>query len=217
MANRMPTHETPQSGFWRGRFGREYSHRNAPTEDTICFRARLWARILPFEKEQDPNSICEIGANVGINLRALKRVSTATLYGVEPNDFARQCLIDDGVLPADRVMDGLTTGIPLPDGAVDLAFTSGVLIHVAPEDIEKSCEEIHRVSRRYIACLECFADKPEERLYRGHSERLFKRDFRDFYLSMFPDLRLINYGFVWKRATGIDNVTWQLFEKPVKG
>ena len=111
------------------------------------------------------------------------------------------------------MLDGLASSIPLPDGKVDLAFTSGVLIHIHPSKLLASCREVHRVTRQYLVCIEYFSDKDEEILYRGHAEALFKRDFGGFYLDNFSDLRVLDYGFAWKRLTGLDNLTWWLFEK----
>ena len=73
----------------------------------------------------------------------------------------------------------------------------------------------YRVTRRYIVCIEYFSDKPEEIPYRGHDGVLFKRDFGGFWIDNFPDLETRDYGFVWKRVTGLDNLTWWVFEKPV--
>lgn len=49
--------------------------------------------------------------------------------------------------------------------------------------------------------------------YRGHDDRLFKRDFGGYWLDHFSDLWTVAYGFAWKRITGLDNLTWWLFEK----
>ena len=51
-----------------------------------------------------------------------------------------------------------------------------------------------------------FADYSED-------EALFKRDFGLFYLENFPGLRVLDYGFLWRAVTGLDNMTWQVFEK----
>jgi hypothetical protein len=120
-------------------------------------------------------------------------------------------LINDHV--TSEVIDGLGDAIPLPDKAIDMVFTSGVLIHIHPDNLLVTCAEIHRVSRRYIACIEYFSDKPEETTYRGNSDVLFKRDFGGYWADNFPDLRLLGYGFAWKRYSGLDNLTWWLFEK----
>ena len=42
---------------------------------------------------------------------------------------------------------------------------------------------------------------------------MFKRDFGGFFLEHFPDWRVLDYGFAWKQLTGLDNLTWWLFEK----
>ncbi|MBX9633924.1 MAG: hypothetical protein K2X44_02990, partial [Magnetospirillum sp.] len=124
-----------------------------------------------------------------------------------------EVVTDQGTLQAEHVVNAIATGIPLADGAVELAFSSGVLIHIHPDDLLQSCREIHRVSSRYVVCVEYFSDKPEEINYRGHTGVLFKRDFGSFWMDNFPDLQLLDYGFAWKRITGLDNLTWWIFEK----
>ena len=160
-----------------------------------------------------PGSILEVGANIGLNLRALATLTDAELYAVEPNAAARERLVADEVVPEQRVFDGTASAIPLADGAVDLAFTSTVLIHVAPSELARTRREIHRVSRRYILCNEYFAAKAEAIEYRRHPDLLFKCDFGSVWLDQFPGLRLIDYGFLWRRAAAMDSTTWWLFEK----
>lgn len=205
--------DTAQSQFWRGEFGDTYAGRNAATSEHLRSRVAMWAKIMDAMVGDPPTSILEVGSNIGNNLRALRTLTGAEMYAVEPNQQARDILVGDGVVPATNALDGLATKIGLADGAVDLAFTSGVLIHIHPDDLLASCAEIHRVSRRYLACIEYFSDKPEAIPYRGHSDKLFKRDFGGFWLDNFADLQICGYGFFWKRLTGLDNLTWWLFEK----
>ena len=51
--------------------------------------------------------------------------------------------------------------------------------------------------------------------YRGHEGKLFKRDFAGELLDKYPDLKLIDYGFVYHRDTNFpqDDCTWFLLEK----
>ncbi len=42
---------------------------------------------------------------------------------------------------------------------------------------------------------------------------LLKRDLAVFWMSQHPGLSLVDYGFFWKRASGLDNLTWWLFRK----
>ena len=199
---------------WKGEFGDDYAARNLATEETVSNSARAFAEILSHVKDSPPTSILEVGANIGINLRALARLSDAELFAVEPNAHAREQLVADKVVPQDRLFDAMATKLPLEDGAVELAFTSGVLIHVPPEDLETAYGEIHRVAARYILCAEYFSQAPVEIPYRGHEGLLFKRDFGGMWLDLFPGLEPVANGFFWKRTTGLDDINWWLFRKP---
>jgi len=204
---------TDQIELWTGDFGDDYIARNAPSPELLVPRRALWRRILDSLGDEDVSRVLEIGANVGLNLRVLGELTTAELWAVEPNARARARLIQDGVLPAARTLDGSAAAIPLADAAVDFAFTSGVLIHIHPDNLLASCREIHRVAGRFIAAIEYFNPEPVDTPYRGRDGQLFKRDFGAFWLDHFPDLALVDYGFFWKRASGLDNLTWWLFRK----
>lgn len=202
-----------QINFWRGDFGDNYIERNRPDAENIRPRLQLWSQILSRMAGRPPKSILEVGANVGINLRTLSLLSNAELWAVEPNDKARSQLVSDRIVSQDKVFGGSGAELGLPDQSIDLVFTSGVLIHIHPDDLLDNCRQMHRVSRRYIGCIEYFSDSPVELKYRDHANKLFKRDFGGFWMDNFPDLQLVDYGFAWKRMTGLDNLTWWLFEK----
>jgi pseudaminic acid biosynthesis-associated methylase len=209
----MTTQDTDQLQFWRGDFGNAYTDRNSNAAEHLRARVAMWSPIMASMVGAPPRSILEVGANIGNNLRALRQLTSAEFFALEPNQKARGVLVDEGVVPAKNVHDGFAASIDLPAGAVDMAFTSGVLIHIHPDDLEASCREVHRVASRYIVCIEYFADTPEEITYRGHSERLFKRDFGGHWLDLFPEMETMAYGFAWKRLTGLDNLTWWVFRK----
>jgi pseudaminic acid biosynthesis-associated methylase len=208
--------ENDQVKLWRSEFGKEYIARNAPTAERVRNQTRFWAKLLDdlAVRNEMPESILEVGANIGINLRALDNLCNAELFAVEPNDQARETLVSDGVVKAENAYAATGEAIPLADNSVDLAFTAGVLIHVNPDTLAQVCAEIHRVSRRTIICAEYFSVHPETITYRGHSEKLFKRDFGAFWMEQFPSLKLVDYGFAWKPVTGLDNITWWVFSKP---
>lgn len=150
------------------------------------------------------------GCNLGLNLRVMPRLLGAGL-AIEPNATARARVLADGILPAERLYEGFGDKIPLADGAVEMAFTTGVLIHVDPSRLAATMDEIHRVSSKYVLCAEYFSPRPETLSYRGHEGLLFKNDFGGLYMDRFADLQLVDYGFFWKRATGLDDATWWLF------
>lgn len=204
---------TPQLDHWRGTFGNEYVERNEATEEELRIRLFFWGRVLPTMAGAPPKSILEVGCNIGNNFRALRMLTTAELHGLEPNASARARVAADGLLPVSRIYEGAAQKIPLPDGAVDLAYTTGVLTHIHPNDLKAACSEVHRVARRYVMCSEHFGTRFEPVSYRGHDSLMFRGDYGAFYLDNFPDLELVDYGFFWHRANGFSDGTWWVFRK----
>lgn len=204
--------DTQQLRFWRGDFGRDYIERNEVDPKAIEALVPVWQRMLA-PAVPKPRTILEVGCNIGLNLRALPRVTDAKLFAVEPNAEARKRVIRDQVLSELNIQDGIAARIPLPDNAVDLAFTSGVLIHVHPDQLADSCREIFRVSARHILCAEYYSAQPREISYRGQSGLLFLRDFGAFWMQTCPSLKLVDYGFFWTGAGAPDNLNWWLFSR----
>jgi pseudaminic acid biosynthesis-associated methylase len=198
---------------WTGDFGNQYIERNRMDGVAREARSRMWKCILDCLAEKPPRSILEVGANIGNNLSVLRELTDATLFGLEPNEKALSMMVANAVLPAERALKGAVQSIPLEDSSVDMVFTSGVLIHVAPKDLQTACREIVRVARRYVVCVEYFAPEPETKTYRGRDDLLFKNDFGGVYLDSFPNLAHVGNGFFWKRVTGLDNLTWWAFVK----
>jgi len=185
---------------WRGDLGNSYNIRN----QSIDGRYLMWKKILG-SLPDPPNSILEVGANIGLNLNVLDSLLDSRLIGLEPNTKARSQIAFESI-------DGTADLIPLEDNAVEMVFTCGVLIHIPPDDLNKACDEIYRVSSRYIICIEYFSDKLEEIIYRGQSGLLWKRDFGKYWMDHY-DLSLIDYGFFWREVTGLDNLTYFIFKK----
>ncbi len=193
--------------FWQGEFGDEYHERNA--EADIDVRVKLWAEVLE-RLDVWPESFLEIGAGTGSNLEALRRLNRPfrrrkPVSGIEPNTKARAMLKQAGFAAHDGTAQH-------PGRKADLVFTSGVLIHVPPGDLLAACQGIYNAAQRYIVCIEYFSHEPEEKEYRGHAGKLWKRDFGGYWLDHF-DLEPLGCGFAWQRMTGLDNLTWWAFRK----
>jgi pseudaminic acid biosynthesis-associated methylase len=96
-----------------------------------------------------------------------------------------------------------------------MVFTKGVLIHLSPEVLPAVYEKMYESSARYICVAEYYNPTPVEINYRGHGERLFKRDFAGELLDKYPNLRLVDYGFSYHRDPQFpqDDITWFLLEK----
>ena len=89
------------------------------------------------------------------------------------------------------IVQGNLFDIPFKDGFFDLVYTSGVLIHISPDDIHRAMKEIHRCSSRYIWGFEYFAEEYTEVTYRGNDDLLWKTDFAKLFLDTFDDVSLV--------------------------
>ena len=103
----------------------------------------------------------------------------------------------------------------ISEEGVDLVFIRGVLIHISPDALDEVYEKLYKLSKRYILISEYYNPNPVAIEYRGHTNKLFKRDFCGEVLDKYPDLKLIDYGFVYHRDPVFpqDDITWFLLEK----
>lgn len=208
----MPgSHETAQEAFWAGGFGDDYINRNRDAE-ALAGRTHLWSTILG--RASGIGSAVEFGANIGLNIHALRRLLPKTaLAAIEINAEA--------VAELSRI-----EGLEVHHGSIleprigsprDLAFTVGVLIHINPDALASVYDNLHAASRRYVMVAEYYNPSPVAIPYRGHDDRLFKRDFAGEMLDRHADLRLVDYGFCYRRDANfpLDDITWFLMEKAV--
>mgnify|MGYP001110792078 CR=1 FL=1 len=199
---------TEQESFWAGTFGKDYIKRNN-SEQLLSSKVALWARML--RSAHGVGSIREFGCNIGLNLLALKRLRPdLALSGIEINRTAAD---EAAALGVAEIRNG-TILDPVGDSPADLTFTSGVLIHINPEFLEAVYDNLVNNSRRYVLVAEYYNPVPTSVPYRGHADRLFKRDFAGDLIDGYG-LKLLDYGFVYKRDSWCpqDDVTWFLMEK----
>lgn len=201
---------TEQEKFWAGEFGNEYVDRNED-EGYISSNLAFFSKII--SRTEGLDRILELGANIGLNLIALKKLFPhAALSAIEINEKAALALkgnIPNIDLYQESIMDFNS------NEHWDFVFTKGVLIHINPEQLPKIYNLMYQKSSRYILIAEYYNQTPIEITYRGHSGKLFKRDFAGEMLARFPDLSLIDYGFVYHRDINFpqDDITWFLLEK----
>lgn len=201
---------SPQEKFWRGTFGSDYSERNDDAR-LVASNTALFARALAGAVR--PSNILELGANIGLNLEALGRLfPEADLHAVEINPTACDRL--RALIPSEHVIEGSLLEAPSGD-QFDLVLVKGVLIHIAPEDLLNAYARAVESTRRYLLVCEYYNPSPIEVPYRGERERLFKRDFCGEILDRHPELRLVDYGFVYRRdpVFPLDDITWFLMER----
>lgn len=98
-----------------------------------------------------------------------------------------------------------------------VVLIKGVLIHINPTMLQNVYEKLYQSSSKYILVSEYYNPTPVEVDYRGHTGKLFKRDFAGEMLDRYQDLRLVDYGFCYHRDASLGNMggdgTWFLMEK----
>jgi pseudaminic acid biosynthesis-associated methylase len=207
-----------QENFWAGEFGDSYTSRN---QDKLILASnlRMWSKIL--ERTRGVRRVLELGANVGLNLHAINLLKPETNFtAVEINKKAAQILSDapfmrrhlSNIVYNKSIMDVIKTE---EIESHSLVFTSGVLIHQAPEDLDEIYRYMGRISSRYVMINEYFNPVPMELPYRGHTGKLFKRNFAREFLLENPDFTLIDYGFCSSMDMNFqkDDTTWFLMER----
>ncbi|OGL88692.1 methyltransferase type 11 [Candidatus Uhrbacteria bacterium RIFCSPLOWO2_02_FULL_49_11] len=200
---------TQQEQFWQGQFGADYTERN--NYDPAAFDAfyqqiygvarstmndEFLSPISPPKKgeikegvSKEQWNILEVGCNVGNQLNLLQQQGYKNLYGIEIMEYAveRAKQLTKGI----NIVQGSAFDLPFKNNYFDLVFTSGVLIHIHPDDVKKAMAEIVRVSKKYIWGFEYFAETLTEIKYRDHQDRLWKTNFSNLYLDLFPVLALV--------------------------
>jgi spore coat polysaccharide biosynthesis protein SpsF len=148
-----------------------------------------------------------------MNLRAIKLLfPKIDLFGIEINKTASEELAT--YLGKDNVFNGSIFDYQ-PNKKFDVSLIKGVLIHINLEMLDEVYSKLYKSSNKYILICEYYNPSPVTINYRGHSDRLFKRDFAGEMLEKFSDLKLVDYGFCYKRDKAFpqDDVTWFLLEK----
>jgi len=201
-------YKTEQENFWAGEFGNQYIERNH-SEKAVASNIMLFSKMLI--RTGPIKSAIEFGANIGLNLLALKKVLPSIQLGaVEINSQAAQELrsIEGVDVYEESIFDFASSK------SYDLAFTRGVLIHIAPKCLNIVYDKLFSCANKYILIAEYYNPQPTEVTYRGHKGKLFKRDFAGEMIDRFNNLRLLDYGFVYHRDLfPQDDITWFLMEK----
>lgn len=208
----MNQYTTEQEQFWAGNFGDEYVSRNQNNQ-LIASNTALFSSIL--QKTRGIQSVIEFGSNIGNNLHAISTLLPyADLSAIEINSSAVEYLkkIDRLSVYHQSILEFT------PDRTRDFVFIKGVLIHINPDELKNVYQKLYETSSRYICLTEYYNPTPVEINYRGHSEKLFKRDFAGEMMDLYPELELIDYGFVYHRDPifPLDDSTWFLLEKKFK-
>jgi pseudaminic acid biosynthesis-associated methylase len=206
----MKMFQTEQEHFWATDFGNEYVARNKGA-NIIASNLALFSKILAHTRTI--GSVIEFGANIGLNLIALNQLlPKAHLAAVEINQTAVVELQQN--LPQVQLYHQSILNF-VPEQTFDLVLIKGVLIHINPDKLPQVYDILYQSSQRYICISEYYNPSPVTIPYRGHSDKLFKRDFAGEMLDRYSDLQLVDYGFNYHRDLHFpqDDTTWFLLEK----
>lgn len=202
---------TEQEIFWMGDFGDKYIGRNESANllaSNLHFFSKVFGRI------EKPKSLIEFGANIGMNLKAMQLLfPQIDLFGIEINKKAADDL--KSLVGNDKVFNGSIFDYKSGDKQYEVSLIKGVLIHINPDYLSLVYEKLYESSSKYILIAEYYNPSPVAVKYRGHDNRLFKRDFAGEIMDSYSDLSLIDYGFVYSRDIAFpqDDITWFLLKK----
>jgi pseudaminic acid biosynthesis-associated methylase len=204
------SYKTAQEAFWAGSFGTEYIQRN---QGDLLLASNLDFFGKALRAARGVKTCIEFGANIGMNLKALKLLHPfQEQHAIEINaDAARELarVIPQGHVHHSSILDFH------PQRTWDLVLIKGVLIHINPEALPEVYDKLVAASSRYLLVAEYYNPAPVAIAYRGHGDRLFKRDFAGEIMDRHPQMQLVDYGFVYRRDPNFpqDDVTWFLMEK----
>ncbi len=192
---------TEQIQEWSGDFGKQYTDRNFMTLDEM---EKLWIGNYGFTRSQMNEKflkdipldvrILEVGSNIGNQLLCLQKAGFTNLYGIELQAYAVE--ISKNRTKNINIIQGSAFDIPYKDEYFDIVFTSGVLIHIAPQDINNVLDEIYRCSKRFIWGAEYYFDQYINVPYREKNSLMWKGNFSKMYRERFSDLHLVQEEFM---------------------
>ncbi|KRE97954.1 methyltransferase type 11 [Paenibacillus sp. Soil766] len=203
--------KTKQMEFWQGEFGAEYTARNtySPQElDQVYLEQFGYSRSdmnREFLKGLEDSRTLEVGCNVGNQLNVLQEIGFQKLYGLELQWYAVEKA--KRLTKEINIVQGSAFDLPFKDGYFDLVYTSGVLIHISPNDIHVIMDEMYRVSSKYIWGFEYYSDRYEEIVYRENNDKMWKGNFAQLFLERFPDLKVVkDQKFPYQKTSNVDQM-----------
>jgi pseudaminic acid biosynthesis-associated methylase len=210
MVNIIMIYKTEQEEFWAGEFGEEYIQRNQ-SDQLLASNLDFFSKSL--RATNNIKSCIEFGANIGMNLKALKLLyPKQELFGIEINKKAATELYT--IIPKNNIYQ---KSILEFDEYIqcDLVLIKGVLIHINPNELQTVYEKLVKATKKYLLVAEYYNPTPVSISYRGHSDKLFKRDFAGEIIDKYPEFNLIDYGFIYHRDHNFpqDDITWFLMER----
>ena len=202
--------KTEQEDFWSGNFGDNYILRNR-SETFLQSNINFFKKALKKVKKID--SMIEFGANVGMNIKAIKSLGKIKIF--KANEINKKACFDlEKVIGKENVFQNSILDYKNSE-KFDLVLTKTVLIHINPEKLVDVYRKIYKSAKKYVLIAEYYNPSPSVIEYRGFKNKLFKRDFAGELIDLYPDLQILDYGFVYHRDQFYpqDDINWFLLKK----
>lgn len=199
-----------QEVFWAKTYSKDYIEKNNSFHQALGMQA--WEIML--SRAENVTNILECGCNIGRNIPFLNSVlPKAHKSIIEISPTAYEHVVAQYALR--EHFNGSILESSFRPRSFDLVFTTGVLIHIHPDNLLANMGKMYEYSNRYILMSEYFNRIPVMIDYQGQKNKLFKRDFGKLFIENYP-VKLVDYGFLWGHiydSAGFDDQTWWLFEK----
>ena len=206
----MKKYKTPEEKFWAGKFGNKYLARNY---SSIYYKSNKRLFDVALKRSKNIKSCIELGAGSGQNIKYLKKKYPKVHFqAVEINKSSTKQI--NKILKKEDIFNESILKFNTKK-KFDLVLTKGVLIHLNPNKLNKIYQLLFKLSKKYILISEYYNPTPVKVTYRGHKNRLYKRDFAGDLLKKFKKIKLIDYGFIYKNDPKypLDDASWFLLKK----
>lgn len=184
-----------QQKFWTGDWGFIYTSTHGEYKNAYF----LWERgtgmkMLDFFKKfwkdlPKDISILEMGCNAGPNGFLLRELGFNNYNGF---DIQHAAIDQANKFHPDGKFTVSTLEEYTTEEKYDMVFTSTVLMHLAPENIDKGIESVYNASKKYIFGREFMGDTDDDGI--GHSRQqgmVWARDNKRRFMDKYPNLKLL--------------------------
>lgn len=199
-----------QETFWKEDYSKEYIERNSEFDLNLGIKA--WSKML--RNIDGLENLLECGSNIGRNIEFLEKLLPNTkksIIELSPDAFE---IVTSRYNFSDAVNSSILDA-ELPSNYYDLVYTTGVLIHIHPDNLLENLTKIYSFSKKYILFGEMFSRNPSFVHYKGADDLLFTRDFGRYFIENF-NVEIVDYGFLWGHyydVAGFDDCNFWVFKK----
>ncbi len=184
-----------QQQFWNGKEGDEYPSRNASFHNIeYSDGTRLSVFKSFFQDLPRDISILELGCGPGNIIRTLKQMGFTNLTGIDIN--AKAIGMVEREFPEFTFIHSAIEDLP-PVKKYDLVFTSGVLIHIHPNNVSRIINKMKTLARKWIFGFEYYSEITMHITYRKKEAFCWSGNYADMF-GMTPTRLEIHDRLKWK-------------------